>query len=265
MAVAKKQSDLQKIERQDTEKKLNLENKLIVPVRSFLKSINTDFYNQYLTDESVIDARDYKPQMYALLLGMYGKISNVFKNNIRESFDDKIGNIINAEIENKIAISSKRIADLRSDLILNTTNREVASEISNTITQLVVDDRPIDKMAIAGATKLALDNKVNGRSTIITTSEVQTIAEDTKSIEENTLSRNSVILGGIALAVMLKDVWIANLDEKTRIAHIMANGQEKNINDSFIVDGEYLEYPGDPNGSPGNVINCRCSKVSKIF
>lgn len=31
--------------------------------------------------------------------------------------------------------------------------------------------------------------------------------------------------------------------------------------DSFQVSGEPLKYPGDPTGSPGNVINCRCTKI----
>ena len=30
------------------------------------------------------------------------------------------------------------------------------------------------------------------------------------------------------------------------------------VDDPFIVGGEELMFPGDPNGSPGNVINCRC-------
>lgn len=29
----------------------------------------------------------------------------------------------------------------------------------------------------------------------------------------------------------------------------------------FQVSGEALRYPGDPTGSPGNIINCRCTKI----
>jgi hypothetical protein len=29
----------------------------------------------------------------------------------------------------------------------------------------------------------------------------------------------------------------------------------------FIVMGEQLDYPGDPVGSAGNVINCRCTQI----
>lgn len=52
--------------------------------------------------------------------------------------------------------------------------------------------------------------------------------------------------------------WVARDDSKTRIAHDRADGQTVFINQPFIVNMEPLMSPGDPNGSPGNVINCRC-------
>jgi Trk K+ transport system NAD-binding subunit len=50
--------------------------------------------------------------------------------------------------------------------------------------------------------------------------------------------------------------WVAAGD--ARDAHHEANGQQVAMNESFEVGGEELMYPGDPNGSPENVINCRC-------
>lgn len=53
--------------------------------------------------------------------------------------------------------------------------------------------------------------------------------------------------------------WIAHRDERTRIAHHDADGQTVAIFYPFLVGGEMLMFPGDPIGSPENVINCRCS------
>lgn len=54
--------------------------------------------------------------------------------------------------------------------------------------------------------------------------------------------------------------WIAAMDERTRPAHAEANmGKPIAYNEKFIVGGEMLNHPGDPAGSSGNVINCRCS------
>jgi uncharacterized protein with gpF-like domain len=53
--------------------------------------------------------------------------------------------------------------------------------------------------------------------------------------------------------------WIAAEDERTRESHQEADGQTVDVDNAFDVGGEALMYPGDPNGSAGNVINCRCT------
>jgi uncharacterized protein with gpF-like domain len=52
--------------------------------------------------------------------------------------------------------------------------------------------------------------------------------------------------------------WIAVHDSRTRHAHLNADNQLVNQSDTFNVGGEQLQFPGDPNGSPQNTINCRC-------
>lgn len=54
-------------------------------------------------------------------------------------------------------------------------------------------------------------------------------------------------------------IWVAVGDLQTRDAHMLADGQERPIDIPFDVAGEKLMYPGDPNGSGGNTINCRCT------
>jgi hypothetical protein len=53
--------------------------------------------------------------------------------------------------------------------------------------------------------------------------------------------------------------WLATEDHRTRESHAEANGQQRDLDEPFDVGGEELMFPGDPNGSPGNVINCRCT------
>jgi uncharacterized protein with gpF-like domain len=55
--------------------------------------------------------------------------------------------------------------------------------------------------------------------------------------------------------------WLATQDDRTRDAHISADGQRTEQHGQFIVGGEPLEYPGSLNGSPENVINCRCTTI----
>lgn len=52
--------------------------------------------------------------------------------------------------------------------------------------------------------------------------------------------------------------WRAQADNRVRDDHADAHGQQKRVHLAFDVGGEKLMYPGDPSGSPENIINCRC-------
>lgn len=53
--------------------------------------------------------------------------------------------------------------------------------------------------------------------------------------------------------------WLATQDDRTRDEHLAADGQQRDIDEPFDVGGEALQFPGDPSGDPGNIINCRCT------
>lgn len=71
----------------------------------------------------------------------------------------------------------------------------------------------------------------------------------------------------------MKKEWIAAADERTRsiesdppaeFGHAEADGDTVGMDEDFAIpmlDGgtEAIQYPGDPKGSAGNVINCRCT------
>lgn len=62
----------------------------------------------------------------------------------------------------------------------------------------------------------------------------------------------------------MKKKWVSTKDERTRPEHVAADGQVVDYDKPFVVGGEELMYPGDENGSAGNVINCRCTMVSFV-
>jgi uncharacterized protein with gpF-like domain len=67
-----------------------------------------------------------------------------------------------------------------------------------------------------------------------------------------------------ATGMAYKQEWVACLDGREREEHAAANGQVVGKNDAFIVGGETLQFPGDPAGSAGNIINCRCCAVYEV-
>jgi len=64
-----------------------------------------------------------------------------------------------------------------------------------------------------------------------------------------------------ALGEDLETVWLATLDRRVRPAHLEADLQRVPLGTPFTVGGEHLMRPGDPAGSPWNVIQCRCSTL----
>lgn len=65
--------------------------------------------------------------------------------------------------------------------------------------------------------------------------------------------------------VIMKKVWIATPDEKTRESHLALDGEEVDVNEPFItINGEELMRPGDPDGSPAEVYNCRCTMEARV-
>ena len=58
-----------------------------------------------------------------------------------------------------------------------------------------------------------------------------------------------------ANGIVVKKEWIAALDDHTRETHAEMDGELQDYDDPFSND---LMYPGDPDGAPEEVYNCRC-------
>jgi Phage Mu protein F like protein len=67
-----------------------------------------------------------------------------------------------------------------------------------------------------------------------------------------------------AAGIQMQKEWLATPGVRTRITHADATGQRVDLDKPFIVDGEHLDYPGDPSGSAHNIINCRCTVVYSL-
>lgn len=70
-------------------------------------------------------------------------------------------------------------------------------------------------------------------------------------------SNKGISIGADNIIIPVVKVWIAADDERTRQGH--GNVQPVERNEPFKVNGEDLMYPGDPAGSAGNTIQCRCT------
>ena len=113
------------------------------------------------------------------------------------------------------------------------------------------------------------DGVANGASIDDLARGVQDVFDVASRSRAQTIARTEVISASngsasLAAAQLPADVaagqeFIATRDERVRDDHADADGQIVAMGAPFEVGGESLLYPGDPDGSPENVINCRCT------
>lgn len=64
------------------------------------------------------------------------------------------------------------------------------------------------------------------------------------------------------LDLVLQKEWLwSGIQRKT---HADVDGQRRGIDEDFLVDDEFLRYPGDHSASPHNVINCGCTTAYAV-
>lgn len=97
-------------------------------------------------------------------------------------------------------------------------------------------------------------------SSVVVNTETQIVAEETKT-DTIGFAQSQGHLNAISQIIRR---WVTILDGREREAHFEAFGQEQLYGQRFLVGGEYLRYPGDPTGSPKNIINCRCSLITTL-
>ena len=61
------------------------------------------------------------------------------------------------------------------------------------------------------------------------------------------------------LGIRVQKEWMATLDSRTRDSHQKLDGERKNLDELF---SNGCAKPGDPNGRPEEVYNCRCTMVA---
>ena len=117
----------------------------------------------------------------------------------------------------------------------------------------VIDNSYNDGLSVE-ATGVALRNTLIGmgvyRANLISRTEVHRVA----SFANEAVAENMKIDGTVK-------EWVAIQDNRTRVSHSIASGQRVDLKEFFVVGGERLKYPGDPRGSAGNTINCRCASI----
>jgi len=94
-------------------------------------------------------------------------------------------------------------------------------------------------------------------------------AEVIARTETTRAANQGSLLGAVSTGLVTVKEWISTNDDRTRriprdkFDHLHMDGKQVPTDQPFTVPGmgvvDIMEYPGDPNGSAGNVCNCRCT------
>lgn len=156
-------------------------------------------------------------------------------------------------------------------LIGGTTRRNMddaltaARRASQTIAAETGISRSAEEEALeAGRT---LERRLRGRTSGIASLETQAPSEMAKLVEtEILLGHTPSIEGGTYAEPEIVKTWWSIGDDVVREDHLMADQQEQELQEPFLVGPDQLMAPGDTSlGAPiGQVIHCRCSSVVDV-
>lgn len=122
-------------------------------------------------------------------------------------------------------------------------------KITSAITQGIIQGEPITKIS------KRLENVVgmNATSAVRAARTAVTGAECAGRVDSYAEAENK--------GVKLVQVWKATLDGRTRDSHAAIDGEERPRGEAF---SNGCMYPGDPNGAPEEVYNCRCTILAHV-
>ncbi len=123
-------------------------------------------------------------------------------------------------------------------------------KLNRSITQGIIQGESLDKIANRLSDKLASTNA----------NKMKTFARTAMTGAQNS-GRQMQLQNAKNLGIECLKEWMATLDSHTRDSHKDLDGEQVEIDKPF---SNKLMYPGDPNGAPAELYNCRCTMVSEI-
>ena len=64
--------------------------------------------------------------------------------------------------------------------------------------------------------------------------------------------------------IILKRVWVATNDDRTREWHADLDGVEVDVDEPWENEIGEIMFPGDPTADGANIYNCRCAMRTRI-
>ena len=125
-------------------------------------------------------------------------------------------------------------------------------KLTSAVTQGILQGESINKIAKRLASVADMDRKA-----AIKNARTYTTAAENKGRVDSYERAND-------MGIPVKQMWMAVLDERTRMEHRHLDGQVRAVGEYFETDGYRILYPGDPMAEPEMIYNCRCTLVADL-
>ena len=241
---------------------------MAIAERRLAKQINT-VLNRF-TGEAVRGFERGGGQSFSLALtGLQPALFEVLSKNL-----DPLMRVFAADVSKNVAqeksLASFETKEAHDGFIQGLINRYMLSHVFNIageMTNTTQNDmqRIITAAVLSGADEVTTGRDIRRSLIALNRSRSETIART----ETHSAAMDSQTETARELVPQAEKEWITSGDDRVRsftegdqFSHRAINGQRRPIDGFFDVPGrngtERLRFPGDPNGSAGNIINCRC-------
>ncbi len=163
--------------------------------------------------------------------------------------------------------SGNRPDVVKESALMRRVNQTIMNFIKQHVAKRVkeVDDttkehikRAIERGREASASVAEIAREIRDTSGTISNTRAHVISRT----ETHTSANVGAMSAAEAFDTKIQKEWVSSGDDRTRDEHREAEQQGPiDMDETFTVGGEQLRFPGDPEGSPENIINCRCAVV----
>jgi hypothetical protein len=152
-------------------------------------------------------------------------------------------------------------AELRSDNPLQALSRKLRDKrFDSIVRRAAASEQPIRAEDVQKMVTAYRNRALRYRAETIARTEA--MASLHQSQDE---SMRQAVDQGIVEADAVTYIWRTASDKRVRESHADIEGQRIGFHGTFVTGrGARLRYPGDPNGPPEEIINCRCWREPKV-
>lgn len=197
------------------------------------------FEQRQATQEAIIDGirRGLNPRAQALnfrdSIGLTRRQQQAV-NNFRNMLENRDSNVL-----------TRQLRDRRFD---------------STISRAIETDKPLTKQQISTMVQRYQERYIKYRGEVIGRTEAL------RSVHEaNDIMFRQAIGNGDLNSDDIERQWVVTRDSRLRDSHSLMAGQRRPVGEPFLTgNGNTLMHPGDPNAPASDVIQCRCSVITRF-